>query len=88
MAKKVYVVWHGRQTGGLTDWEKCKDDIQGFPAAKYKAFKTTEAAQKALKKGFELYWGQEAKFDNELSPICDQKSATNYLYSLNQKPRT
>lgn len=87
MAKKVYVVWHGRETGVLTDWQKCKDAFHGFPAAKYKAFKTTEAAQKAFKESYELYWGQEAKFESELSPICDQKSATNYLYLLNQKPR-
>ncbi len=68
MAKKVYVVWHGRETGVLTNWQKCKDAIHGFPSAKYKAFKTMEAAQKAFKEGYELYWGQEKKFESELSP--------------------
>lgn len=68
MAKKVYVVWHGKETGVFTEWQKCKDSIHGFPSAKYKAFKTLETANKAFQDGYELHWGQETKFESELSP--------------------
>lgn len=66
MAKKVYVVWHGKETGVFTEWQKCKDSIHGFPSAKYKAFKTLETAYKAFQDGYELHWGQET-FESELS---------------------
>jgi viroplasmin and RNaseH domain-containing protein len=28
MAKKVYVVWHGKETGVFTEWQKSKESIQ------------------------------------------------------------
>lgn len=67
MSKKVYVVWHGKETGVFTEWQKCKDSIHGFPGAKYKAFKSLETANKAFAEGYELHWGQETKFESELS---------------------
>lgn len=79
MAKKVYVVWQGREIGVFTEWQKCKDSIHGFKGAKYKAFKKIETAEQAFKDGYELHWGQDTQFESELSeqelqligePIC------------------
>jgi ribonuclease HI len=67
MAKKVYVVWQGKETGVFTEWQKCKEFIHGFPGAKYKAFKSLELANKAYEEGFELYWGQKPQFESELT---------------------
>lgn len=67
MAKKIYVVWHGREIGVFTEWQKCKDAIHGFPSAKYKAFKSLETANKAFQEGYEMHWGQETRFESELS---------------------
>jgi ribonuclease HI len=67
MPKKIYVVWKGRHNGVFTDWLKCKDSIDGFKDAKYKAFKSLETAKKAYTEGYELHWGQDTKFESELS---------------------
>ncbi len=48
MAKKFYVVWQGRQTGIFTDWDTCKKQVDAFPAAKYKSFKTRQEAEAAF----------------------------------------
>ncbi|ADQ19185.1 viroplasmin family protein [Leadbetterella byssophila] len=49
---KVYVVWKGRETGILEDWDSCKKSVEGFEGAQYKSFKTRREAEEALKKGF------------------------------------
>jgi len=49
---KYYVVWKGRTTGILNDWDSCKKSIEGFEGAQYKSFKTLKEAEGALKKGF------------------------------------
>ena len=51
MAQKYYVVWQGRQTGVFSDWATCKKQIDHFPGARYKSFKTEQEAQAALKNG-------------------------------------
>lgn len=38
MAKKVYAVKNGRETGLFMDWESCKKQVDGFPNAEYKSF--------------------------------------------------
>lgn len=38
MAKKVYAVKSGRETGIFTDWDTCKKQVDGFPGAEYKSF--------------------------------------------------
>ncbi|RYE44960.1 MAG: ribonuclease H [Sphingobacteriales bacterium] len=68
MSKKVYVVWHGKEPGVFTEWLKCRDYINGYKGAKYKAFKSIEAANMAFKDGYEIHWGQGGKFESELSP--------------------
>ena len=47
MASKFYVVWKGRETGIFRDWASCKQQIDHFPGARYKSFKTYEEAQAA-----------------------------------------
>ena len=54
MAKKYYVVWHGRETGIFNDWETCKQKIDHFAGAKYKSFKTLAEAKAAFNSGSDL----------------------------------
>ncbi len=56
MSKKknnFYVVWEGRFPGIYPDWDKCYQQISGFPGAKYKGFVTREEAEQAYLCGFE-----------------------------------
>ncbi len=46
---KFYVVWVGVNPGVYDSWADCQKQIKGFPNAKYKSFKTKEAAQAAFK---------------------------------------
>lgn len=56
MAKnKFYVVWNGRETGIFSDWQKCKEQIEGFQGAHYKGFANLEEAKKALSMGYQAY---------------------------------
>jgi len=49
VAQKYYVVWKGRETGVFNDWAMCKKQIDHFPAARYKSFKTLNEAEAAFK---------------------------------------
>lgn len=51
MAQKYYVVWKGRETGVFNDWSSCKKQIDHFPGARYKSFKTENEANAAFKGG-------------------------------------
>lgn len=52
MAKsKFYVVWQGKQTGIFTDWETCRQQVQGVAGAKYKSFETRNEAEAAFRGG-------------------------------------
>lgn len=53
--KKYYVVWQGRKTGIFTSWDDCKQQVDGFEAAKYKLFDNFEAAETAFNDSFENY---------------------------------
>lgn len=44
MAKKIYAVLSGRQTGLFTDWDECKRQVTGYKGAKFKGFDTREEA--------------------------------------------
>ncbi|WP_338469755.1 ribonuclease H family protein [Niallia sp. XMNu-256] len=52
-SKKYYVVWRGNKEGIYGTWEECKQQVQGVPGAKYKAFPTLEEAELAFKNGWE-----------------------------------
>jgi len=49
--EKHYVVWSGRLTGIFDSWEECRRQVEGYPAARYKAFPTRADAEAALKAG-------------------------------------
>lgn len=54
MAKKetkYYVVWVGAEPGVYTDWENCKKQVDSFPGAKYKSYKSKEEAELAFYTG-------------------------------------
>lgn len=52
MAKsKFYVVWQGKQTGIFTDWETCRQQVQGVAGAKYKSYTSRHEAETAFKAG-------------------------------------
>ena len=53
MAKKqkYYVVWEGVEPGVYNSWAKCQEQIKGYPNAKYKSFKTEDAAMEAYYDG-------------------------------------
>lgn len=56
---KYYVVWQGATPGIYSNWSDCQKQINGYPNAKYKGFKTREGANEAFKKGPQEYWGKE-----------------------------
>ena len=47
--RKFYVVWEGREPGIYEDWEDCLAQVDGFPGAKYKSFKSQEEAVRAFR---------------------------------------
>ena len=73
MAKqKFYVVWDGAEDGVYTSWEACKQAVEGFSGAKYKAFKTEAEAEEAFEMGYECYQKKEPdeKIVNPLPPAA------------------
>lgn len=63
---KFYVVWKGAKPGIYSNWPECQKQINGYPDAKYKGFKTHNAAVKAFSEGFQNYWGKNT-FETSLS---------------------
>jgi ribonuclease HI len=43
-----YVVWVGNKPGIYKNWGECQAQINGYPKAKYKGFKTEGAAKLLL----------------------------------------
>lgn len=50
--QKFYVVWKGKQPGIYHNWNDCKAQVDGFPAAAYKAFPTMMEAEIAFNEHF------------------------------------
>lgn len=48
-AGKYYVVWVGRHPGVYDNWADAKEQIESFPGALFKGFKTKDAAVKAFR---------------------------------------
>ncbi len=63
---KYYVVWIGAKPGVYSTWGDCQKQINGYPGAKYKGFKTHPAAIEAYKNGPNDYWGKDV-FESSLS---------------------
>ena len=45
MTKKFYAVKAGKVAGIYESWEKCKENVIGYPKAKYKSFATVQEAE-------------------------------------------
>lgn len=50
---KYYVVWKGFAPGIYDSWEEAEMQVQGFPDASYRSFKSLEAATEAYREGFD-----------------------------------
>lgn len=62
MAKqKFYVVWEGHEPGVYTSWDAAKQQIDGYPKAKYKSFGSKAEAEKAFKGTYWAYAGKDTK---------------------------
>ncbi len=48
MAQKYYVVWIGLNPGVYDSWEACKQQVEGWKGAVYKAFDSREEAENAI----------------------------------------
>lgn len=46
---KYYVVWEGREPGVYDSWEECQLQIDHFPGARFKSFKTVDEAVAAYR---------------------------------------
>ncbi len=58
---KYYVVWEGHQTGIFDSWDKCKKQVDGYAAARYKSFATLEEAKSAMVGSPWSYFGKAEK---------------------------
>ena len=47
--KRYYTVWIGVEPGVYDRWEDCQPQVDGFPGARYKSFKTREEAVAAYR---------------------------------------
>lgn len=56
--QKFYVVWEGHEPGVYTTWESAKQQIDGYPKAKYKSFSSKAEAEKAYRGTYWAYAGK------------------------------
>lgn len=54
---KYYVVWEGYAPGIYDSWDECKQQIDGYPGAKYKSFSSKDAATKAFRDNYDDHIG-------------------------------
>jgi ribonuclease HI len=40
--RKYYVVWEGHQPGVYDNWDDCWEQVDHYPNAKYKSFKSQQ----------------------------------------------
>lgn len=72
MGKKYYVVWEGEESGVFDSWEECEAMVKGYPNARYKSFKSLEAA-------IDAYRGTEEENMGLLKAIADHETkSVNY----------
>lgn len=70
---RFYVVWRGRQTGIFNSWDECKQQIDGYPGAQYRAYPDWEQAHEAHLKG---YWKNVADKIEQADEEVEQDSVT------------
>lgn len=47
--KKFYTVWVGRHPGVYDNWDDAREQVEGFPGARYRGFDSAEAATRAYR---------------------------------------
>lgn len=47
--RKFYVVWVGRVPGIYCNWDDCREQVEGFPGAKFKGFNSQTEATEAFR---------------------------------------
>lgn len=57
---KFYVVWVGNAPGIYDNWAACKEQVDGFPDAKYKSFASRAEAEEAWKMGWKRTFAQNS----------------------------
>ena len=72
MASKFYAVRKGKTPGIYESWEACKRNVDGYPGAQYKSFKTREEAQQFV--------GDACK--NAEKPVSTQESELPEVYAF------
>jgi ribonuclease HI len=61
-SQKYYVVWEGHRNGVFANWYECKQQIDNYPGAKYKSFKSKSEAYTAFQYGdYEDYVSKTSK---------------------------
>jgi ribonuclease HI len=69
MAKgKFYVVWEGKKPGIYDSWGQCKEQIEGYQAAKYKSYSALTEAKKVYSEGWQKHWGKDKKAKVKKTP--------------------
>ncbi len=48
-SKKFYVVWNGHHTGVFDSWDDAREQVEGYPDAKFKSFPSQQAAIEAYR---------------------------------------
>jgi len=72
MAKKFYVVWEGNNIVVFDSWPKCQAQIKGYPNAKYKSFKSRDAAEAAFRGNFSDFIGMAGA--KKTKPVISEKA--------------
>jgi ribonuclease HI len=62
--RKYYVVWAGRKTGIFETWQACKEQVEGYAQARYKAFEDRQMAEQMFRLGYEYYTNQKTPNQN------------------------
>lgn len=71
---KFYVVWEGFNKGIYYSWNDCKQQIDNYKNAKYKAFETESLAKEALNNGFHFYIKPKESSTNSIKPKLDSQT--------------
>lgn len=73
----VYVVWQGRRPGIYQTWDQCKDQIDWFPWAQFKKYRTQQEAERAFEMGYrqgisapKLIWPPECVWHIAVDAAC------------------
>ncbi|HNW88857.1 MAG TPA: ribonuclease H family protein [Bacteroidales bacterium] len=63
--QKFYVVWNGRKPGIYKTWAECREQVEKFEGAAYKAFESPEEAKKAFAGNSKKYIFNKKKPDGQ-----------------------